>query len=206
MAWIWTGLGFLEEQRRNQRMAKAKRSGFLTGVSGKLGDAVFRQMKDGTTIITKKPDFSNRQFSQDQLSHQDLVKLAAAYGKVASKENPIYAQKAEGTKKNAFNVAFADWFHPPVVHGIRYAADEFRIEVRDDVMVTRVRLTILDAEGNILEQGDATLQYGPFWEYRPASMGRIRVEAWDLPGNVTMYEFCQPPENQYSWEQETGMH
>ncbi len=32
-------------------MAKAKRSGFLRGVSGKLGDVVFRQMKDGSTII-----------------------------------------------------------------------------------------------------------------------------------------------------------
>jgi hypothetical protein len=99
MAWIWTGLGLLEEQSGNEPMAKAKRSGFLTGMSGKLGDAVFRKMKDGTTVITKKPDFSNRQFSEDQLSHQDLVKLAAAYGKVASKEHPIYAQKAEGAKK-----------------------------------------------------------------------------------------------------------
>jgi hypothetical protein len=203
MAWIWTGPGLLEEQRRNERMAKAKRSGFLTGVSGKLGDAVFRQMKDGKTIIARKPDFSNRQFSQDQLSHQDLVKLAAAYGTVASKEHPIYAQKAEGTKKNAYNVAFADWFHPPVVHGIRYAAECLRVEAWDDVLVTRVRLTILDEEGNILEQGDAKLQYGPFWEYRPTSMGRILVEAWDMPGNVARHEFCPPPRGQYQsyWEQ-----
>ena len=187
-------------------MAKVKSSSFIEKLSGKYGDAVFRQMKDGRIIICHKPDFSNRQFSQDQLDHQDLVKLAAAYGKVASKEHPIYAKKAEGTKKNAYNVAFADWFHPPVVHGIRYAADEFRVEVRDDVMVTHVRLTILDAEGNILEQGDAKLHYGPFWEYQPVSMGRIRVEAWDLPGNVASHEFCPPPKGKYqhSWEQKAS--
>ncbi len=44
----------------------------------------------------------------------------------------------------------------------------------------------------LLEQGDAKLHYGPFWEYQPVSMGRILVEAWDLPGNVAQHEFCPP--------------
>ena len=81
-------------------MAKVRRNAIIRELSGKLGDVVFRQMKDGTTIITRKPDFSNRQFSQDQLDVQDRMKLAAAYG-VASKENPIYVEKAKGTDKNA---------------------------------------------------------------------------------------------------------
>jgi len=38
------------------------------------------------------------------------------------------------------------------------------------------------------------------------SMGRILVEAWDLPGNVASHEFCPPPKDQYqySWEQKAS--
>jgi hypothetical protein len=205
MAWIWLGLKFYGKQRRNERVAKARRAAFISEISGKCGDAVFRQMKDGTTIIARKPDFSNRQFSQDQLDHQDKVKLAAAYG-VANKENPLYVKKAEGTNKNAYNVAFKDWFHAPVLHGIRYCDGRIRVNVRDDVMVAMVTVTILDPEGNVLERGDAEQLYGAYWEYQPVRKGRIRVEACDLPGNVTEFEFCQPPENRYMWEQETGRH
>ncbi|MGE5376382.1 MAG: hypothetical protein ACM3XO_15090 [Bacteroidota bacterium] len=170
-------------------------------MSGKYGDAVFRQMKDGSTIIARRPDFSNRQFSQDQLTHQDKVKLAAAYGKAASKEHPIYAKKAEGTNKNAYNVAFKDWFHALVLHGIRHYEERIRVDVTDDVMVALVTVTILDPEGNVLERGDAEQLYGAYWEYQPVTKGRILVEACDLPGNVTEFEFCQPPENRYFWEQ-----
>lgn len=183
-------------------MAKAKKNGFIRGLSGKLGNAVFREMKDGSTIIATKPDFSNRQFSQDQLDHQDRVKLAAAYAKVASKEHPIYAAKAEGTSKNAYNIAFADWMKPPDLRGIQCWDGRIRVGVRDNVMVTRVTLTILDPEGNILEQGDAELVNGVYWEYQSTNRGQIRVEAWDLPGNVTCHEFCPPPGQHLFWEQE----
>jgi hypothetical protein len=47
-------------------MAKVKRNAIMQGLSGTLGkDYVFRQMKDGRTIISTKPDFSNRQFSEE---------------------------------------------------------------------------------------------------------------------------------------------
>jgi hypothetical protein len=186
-------------------MAKVKRNPILEGLSGSLGDVVFRHTKNGKTIICKKPDFSNRQFSQDQLDHQDKVKLAAAYG-VANKKNPIYVQKAKDTDKNAYNIAFKDWFHAPVLYGIRYQKGRIQVHVMDDVMVALVTVTILDPQGNILERGDAEHVCGVFWEYQPVRKGRIRVEACDLPGNMTEYEFCQPPENQYIWEQNTGRH
>ena len=172
-------------------MAKVKRNSILKGLSGRLGDVVLRQTRNGKTIICKKPDFSNRQFSQDQLDHQERVKLAAAYG-VANKENPIYVQKAQGTDKNAYNIAFKDWFHPPVLGGLHYAEGSVHVDVMDDVMVSRVTITILDPEGNVLEQNDAERVNGITWEYQPVNKGRIRVEAWDLPGNVTRHEFTPP--------------
>lgn len=181
-------------------MAKAKKNPITQGTSGKLGNIVYRQTKGGKTIMCKIPDFSNRQFSQDQLSHQDRVKLAAAYGKVASKENPIYAKKAEGTDRNAYNIAFADAMKPPVLHGIEYFDGRLRVNVWDNVMVAKVTLTILDPEGRALEQGDAELVCGVHWEYQPVNKGRILVEAWDLPGNVAQHEFCPPAGNPHFWE------
>jgi hypothetical protein len=182
-------------------MAKVKKNLLVSGLSGSLGpDHYSRVTKDGRTIISTKPDFSNRQFSQDQLATQSRAQQAAAYGKVACRENPIYAEKAKGTAKNSYNIAFADAMKPPELHGIEYWDGRIRVDVTDNVMVTKVTLTILDPEGKLLEQGDAELVCGVHWEYQPKNKGLIRVEAWDLPGNVTRGEFCPPPGKPYHWE------
>ena len=171
-------------------MAKVKKNLLIQGLSGTLGkDYVCRQMKDGRTIISRKPDFSNRQFSKDQLGQQGLLKQAAAYAKVASRTNPIYAQKAEGTPKNAYNIAVSDWFKPPVIQGIEQWERHIRVDAQDNVLVTQVIVTILDAEGQVLEQGQAQLVNGVWWEYELVNRGKIRVEAWDMAGNRVQEEF-----------------
>lgn len=175
-------------------MAKVKKNMIISGVSGSLGpDHYARITKDGRTIISQKPDFGNRQFSEAQLNAQNRTKQAAAYAKVASRENPIYAQKAAGTSKNAYNLAFRDWRKPPIIHRIEWQDGKVRVSAYDDMMVTRVTVAILDEEGQCLEQGDADLVLGVWWEYRPAKKGRIHIEAWDLAENVTRQEFYPSP-------------
>ena len=56
-------------------------------------------------------------------------------------------------------------------------------------MVTRVTVSILDEEGNCLEQGEAELQQGVRWVYNTVISGCVLVEAWDLAGNVTRQEY-----------------
>jgi hypothetical protein len=173
----------------------------MSGLSGSLGkDLVVRQMRDGRTIISAKPDFSNRQFSEGQLDQQSRMKEAAAYARVAAKANPIYAKLAEGTPKNAYNIAIGDWFNPPVIRRIEWHEGHIRVRANDDVMVTRVTVTILDDEGQRLEQGEAELMLGVWWVYDAANRGQIRVEAWDLAGNVTRQEFCPPSQFNSFWE------
>ena len=170
-------------------MARVKNNMIISGVSGSLGEDYYARLtRDGRTIISKKPNFSNRQFSEGQLGQQSRVKQAAAYAKVASKKNPIYAQKAKGTSKNAYNLAFADWFEPPVIYDIQWLSDCIRVLAGDNVLVTRVVVTILDQERKALEQGEATLMNSVWWEYVPVNKGIVRVEAWDLAGNVTRKE------------------
>ena len=91
-------------------MAKLRTNAVISGLSGKIGkDHYARHTRDGKTIICENPDFSNRQFSEAQLAVQSGMKAAAAYARVASRENPIYAKLAEKKSKkkvrNAYNVA-----------------------------------------------------------------------------------------------------
>lgn len=172
-------------------MAKVKRNIILSGLSGSLGpDHYARVTKDGRTIISRKPDFGNRQFSEAQLNVQNRTKQAAAYAKVAYKENPIYAKKAARTSKNGYHIAFRDWQKPPVIHSMDVDFDGLiRVDATDDVQVTKVLITVLDPEGKTLEQGEAELTLGVWWDYQAANRGRVQVEAWDLAGNVTRREF-----------------
>ena len=140
-------------------MARAKMNGLISGLSGSIDkDHYARTTRDGKTIISLKPDFSNRQSSEGQLHVQGGMKAAAAYGKVACREHPIYAKLAKGTDKNAYNVAVGDWFNAPVIWRIEWNDGHIRVLANDDVMVTRVTVTILNDAGQRLEQADAELK------------------------------------------------
>jgi hypothetical protein len=181
-------------------MAKLKKNSVISGLSGSLGkDHYARHTKDGKTIISVKPDFSNRQFSEAQLEAQSDMKAAAAYARVACKVNPIYAKKAEGTAKNAYNVAVGDWLKPPVIRRIEWEEGCIWVLADDDVMVTRVTVTILSDEGKRLEQAEAIPNLKVGWDYQATHTGLVRVEAWDLASNVTRQEFRPPSQSHGYW-------
>ena len=97
-------------------MAIVKGNLAIEGLSGLLGDQlIFKRDRAGRTIVSRKPNFENRVFSEDQKKHQSKFQEAAAYGKAAAKTEPIYAELAAGTTKSAYNVAVGDWFKPPEV-------------------------------------------------------------------------------------------
>ena len=170
-------------------MAKVKRNVMFRGISGTIDKTlVFRQMRDGTTILSAKPDFSRRVFSKGQLTHQSRFQEAAAYARHAAKTNPIYAELAKGTMKTAYNIALSDWFNSPVIHNIQRQGELIRVEATDNVRVNKVLVTILDSEEKILEQGEAVLVKDMKWEYVSATEGRVKIEVWDLAGNVTKQE------------------
>ena len=169
-------------------MAKVHKNVIVQGMSGSVGDLVFRQMPDGSTRVSMKPDFSHRKFSQGQKDHQSRFKQAAGYARDAAKMYPIYAELAKGTTKNAYNWALSDWFNPPVIHHIERVNGKIRVDARDNVLVTRMRITIVSAEGKVLEEGDATQIDKDWWEYASTVEGTIEVTAWDLAGNETQAE------------------
>jgi hypothetical protein len=170
-------------------MAKLKRNSSVAGFSGKVGNVVFRRRKDGTTILSTLPDFSDRVFSEGQLNTQSRFQQASAYAKVAAKAQPIYAALAQNTPSNAYNLALSDWYRAPVIHKVARYPGRIRIDATDNVLVSKVVVTISDAQGQTLEQGEAVLINDAWWEYATTAPGeaKITVEAFDLAGNVTRH-------------------
>jgi hypothetical protein len=166
-------------------MAKIKKNSFLQGLSGSVGDMVFRQMPDGSTRVSAKPN-NKRRFNQEQKGYQDRFGLAVAYAREA-KTGPVYAELARETGRSAYHLALSDCLTPPVIHAIERRDGRVRVTASDDVMVAKVQVSILDEEGNLLEEGYAALPdpvHDPErWEYVSSAEGTIEVTAWDLADN-----------------------
>lgn len=167
-------------------MAKIRKNVILEGLSGSIGNLVFRQMKDGSIRVSAKPDFSKRVFSREQKKHQSRFKQAAAYAREAAKTQPAYAKLAAETTRNAYNLALSDWFNPPVIHGIQRKKGRIRVNASDNVLVAEVRIRIMDAEGNILEERQAEQVAAEWWEYVSGAEGSVEATVWDLAGNETV--------------------
>ena len=179
-------------------MAKSLNNIVMHGASGKLGNQiVFRQGRGGQTIIAVKPSITQN-FSATQQAHQEAFRNAIAYAKTA-KDETIYLTKAQGTTMTAFNAAVADWFNKPQVLEINIdnwtgtAGQTIRVKAQDDTLVIRVHVQIVDAQSNIIEEGDAEQADGLWWNYTTTtnlegniSDTTVKATAHDLPGNNHM--------------------
>jgi hypothetical protein len=129
-------------------------------------------------------------WTPDQSAHHSRFRQASAYARSASKTTPLYAELAKGTAKNAYNIALSDWFKAPVIHRVWRLADRIRVEASDNVLVTRVVITISDEQGRVLEQGEAVRIDDVGWEYITSTPqgATVIAEAFDLAGNVARQE------------------
>lgn len=181
-------------------MAKVKNNVIIKGLSGDLGKQlrVRTSRISGRTNVFAIADFDNeRKDSPAQAAQKQAFREAAAYAEV-NEGNLVYIAKAKGKKgkeRQPYNVAMADWFHPPQILEIdlgcwRGGADEvIRVLAVDDVQVAQVRVEIRDESGVILEAGEAIQHYTQWWEYavQQPVRGELTViaSASDLPGHVT---------------------
>jgi hypothetical protein len=156
---------------------------------GQIDGLIFRPMPDGTIWVSRAPDYSRRKPSPWQKAHNRRFQQAARYGCQAAREHPIYAELARGTVKTAYNMAVSDWFRPPVIHEVTQREGSLLVRATDNVLVTKVEVTVLDEHGEELEKGEATRAEGDWWEYFPRLTGKtITAAAWDLAGNTTKFD------------------
>lgn len=80
------------------------KKGIAKGISGKVGDFVFSQQKDGTTTVSEVQDFSDRVFSMRQLAAQAVTTLCSHFIKPIKSFLEIgYALDAENFNFNCNN-------------------------------------------------------------------------------------------------------
>ena len=95
-------------------MAKIKFDPTIMGMSGKLGNVVFRQLANGETVVSARPKKSKAKPSQAQNAHRQRFKEAAAYAKSAL-EDPevcvVYEKMAVGTHLTPYNIAVTDYLN-----------------------------------------------------------------------------------------------
>ena len=178
-------------------MATVRRNIVIEGLGGMLGDQlILKRDKAGRTIISIKPRFDeNREFTPAQLAQQEKFQEATAYAKDAAQTEAVYAEEAEGTAKSAYNVAVADWFHPPEVREIDLSGytgevgEVIRAKVADNVQVEAVSVMITSDTDVLVEQGQMTHEQGLWYTYTttadcPAGPARVIVAGTDLPGHI----------------------
>jgi hypothetical protein len=177
-------------------MSKVIFHGSIQGFRGKIGNLIFRQLPDGSTVVTEAPPKKNRRpkkrarlkRSPRQQAHNSRFRDALDYARWAAKAQPIYAElAAAATMQTAYNFALSDWWHAPEIHRIERREEFIRVEASDNIMVTKVGIAIFDEADAILETGDAVRREGDWWEFALRYTGgkTVKAEAWDLPGHVT---------------------
>jgi hypothetical protein len=184
-------------------MAKSKNNVLTYGLSGKIGDLlVFRQV-DGKTIVSKIPE-QPKTVSEKQKTQRQRFQQAVIYAKTAvaaSETKELYAEEAKKKKgQTTYNIAVADFFNAPDIHTVDLseyagaAGNKIRITVSDDFAVKSVHVQINNADGSLVEEGEATYDAGNMWIYTAVQNNanlngdKILITASDLPGNVAREE------------------
>ena len=169
-------------------MAKIQNNLIIHGLSGMLGkQVVVRRMKNGQYVL------SAAQKEQRERFRQAILYAKGAQGMAE------YQDVAEARGVSAFNVATADFLHPPEVQkidvsGYHGAIDEtIHIMATDDVKVKTVGVMIVNDDGTLVEKGTAVAGTANTneWLYTTkcaaaSSSVKIVVDVADLAGQVAL--------------------
>jgi hypothetical protein len=181
-------------------MAKLYNTIFARGLAG-IVDEIKAQTSSGQTILANKALFDdNREYIELLAPTQTAVLEATTYAHFA-KTQDTYLKKELETGLTAYNIAIADWFVAPKVLEINVdrwtgkIGQLIRVKARDNVRVARVSLVIRDAEGQLLEMGEAAQSepVSAWWNYTTKSLVRlepfpsVKAIARDLPGNSASF-------------------
>ena len=180
-------------------MAKQTNNVVTHGLSGKVGDLLVFSQRAGKTVVGKVPQ-KRKVTSEQQKEQQRKFQWAVLYAKSAMADPDTGAAYNQAAKKgqSGYNVAVADFFHAPDIHKVDVSGytgapgDIIRIQVTDNFMVKEVTVAITNADGSLVEEGNATPDAGGYyWTYTATAANdnldgdKIEITVSDLPGNVT---------------------
>jgi hypothetical protein len=182
-------------------MAEIQNNPLLKGAKGMFGKTMVYKNRNGKLIMANRP----KSPTNTPTALQDGVRMrfleAVYYGK-GLKNNPelkaIYEAGVSGNLTSAYGVAVADYLSGPTINLVdttRYqgvVGNTITIRAIDDFCVTSVQVIVSNAQGAIIEQGDAVINpaHGLEWVYTITQVNAqvigttVRVVARDRPGNV----------------------
>ena len=177
-------------------MARIENNVFLYGVAGMIGgQMVVRQTSQGG-VMAVAPKPSDKQPTPAQQAQHEKFRLAVMYGKGAS-GLPEYQTAAQGRGLSAFNVATADFLHPPEITSIDLSGyngkegDAIEVRAIDDIAVKKVGIMVVGDQNAVVEQGmmaqspnDKTLWTYAATKNAGAAHVKVIVDAADLAAQV----------------------
>ncbi|HEY0059412.1 MAG TPA: hypothetical protein VGB56_09760 [Flavisolibacter sp.] len=177
-------------------MARSNNNIATHGLSGKVGQLVFRQ-RNGRTFVSKVPRAQGPP-SEAQLDLRSRFRQAVLYARtaVADAATKLFYTSRVKPWQTAYNVAFSDFFKTPQIGDIDASAYNgtagslITVPVTDDGKVVLVKVKIQKGDGTLVEEGDAVLQVnGLHWVFTAAAPNNslpgslITITAFDLPGH-----------------------
>jgi hypothetical protein len=178
-------------------MAKTHDNNLTDGLSGKIGQVVYRQ-RLGETIACKKPRRRTSNISAAEQAVRSLFKEASVYAKncIKDAEKFLFYKAFAKKGRSAYLAAMADFLRPPVIGEIKFASyngsigSSITASVTDDCKVASVKFRIEKSDGALVEEGNASPDSdGLHWIYQATvsnasvSGDRIIVTAIDKPGH-----------------------
>lgn len=94
-------------------MAKIKLNPMISGLSGKMGNVIFRRLANGEVSVSRVPVKSTAEASEAQKAQRERFKQAVAYAKAALTDpetRAFYEAAAAALHKTPYTLAVSDYF------------------------------------------------------------------------------------------------
>lgn len=181
-------------------MARIDENMLINRASGNVAKQFVFKKRGMKTHIAKMPPLKSKAIpTAQQESVRDSFGSAVLYAKGAVSDPDLKNEYKEKTPvgSTAFNTAMKDYFNSPVVSGIDHSeydgalGSSIVIFAKDDFRVIKVKVSIRNATGTLVEEGTALLDTRNHnkWDYKATQLNatltgsKITATAFDLPGN-----------------------
>jgi hypothetical protein len=184
-------------------MARSKDNVLTQGLSGSIAGLMTFRQRAGKTVVTKMRRRTPASKSPQAVAVRERFRAALNYALIAIKdpETKAFYQSKASAGQSAFNMAFKDAVTPPVIHSINTVnyhgagADTITVQAIDPFKVVSVKVSIKEADGTLLEEGNAVQQSNTVdWLYTAtkANAGltgsKVTAVATGFPGNSSSLE------------------
>lgn len=183
-------------------MARQSKNRVMQGTRGMFGKQVVFKIRKGKQFVAAPPEIDeNRKPTPNQQKSQAKFKRSSEYASEAIKDAKLKKayQKVAGRRQTAQNIALRDAYYPPEILSIITqgyiggAGNIIVVHAVDDFKVTRVRVSILNKNKELIEEGEAlTDKNDMIWVYTVKLNNDnikgcvVKTMAYDLPGNESI--------------------